>query len=180
MPPGNDRRLESSHLRCTGLPAAIGLCLPQVQSRRRRAKKRWKTVKGVRHESGGGAGAKDGEADAECLFLPLFCGQKPHCGWDFALAARLLSIFGCLYFDSRFTVLAFSLAFSPLTLNNMTARSVKPLWCSVRRSDMYSNICDIQPPFPLFVLPVGAGWPSKSLSFLLYKAEKIFTKTRKT
>lgn len=45
---------------------------------------------------------RDGEPDAECLFLPLFCGQKPL--WlEFALAGRLLNSFRCLFFSCRFT-----------------------------------------------------------------------------
>lgn len=78
-----------------------------------------KTVKGVRHESGGGAGSqRDGEADAECLVSPAPLRPKTTLRLKFALAARLLSIFQCLFFDSRFTVSVSSLALIPQTLNN--------------------------------------------------------------
>lgn len=88
---GNDRRLEGSHLRCTGLQGGQrSLCSPSPKQMEKRKKQRdggeEKKVKGMIHESGGGAGSqrergrRDGEADTECLFLPLFCGQNPHCG----------------------------------------------------------------------------------------------------
>lgn len=91
VPVGNDRRLEGSHLRCTGLQGGQrSLCSPSPKQMEKRKKQRdggeEKKVKGMIHESGGGAGSqrergrRDGEADTECLFLPLFCGQNPHCG----------------------------------------------------------------------------------------------------
>lgn len=177
---GNDRRLEGSHLRCTGLPAASGLCLPQVQSRRRRAKKRWKTVKGSETWKWRWCRSqREMERQMlECLFLLLFCSQKPHCGWNFTLAARLLSIFGCLYFDSRFTVLVSFLAFLPQTLNNITARSVKPLWWSNTSEEVICDTCDIQSPLSLLSCLLLQADPQ--IAQLLLCEAGIFTKNRKT
>lgn len=118
VPLGSDSRLEGSHLRCTGLPAASGLCLPRVQSGWRRGKEEMKTVEEVRHESGGGERER---RRGRLSLSPSALRPKTTLRLTFALAARLLSIFQgffFFFFDSRFTVLVSSLAFFPRTLNN--------------------------------------------------------------
>ena len=76
VPLGNDSRLEGSHLRCTGPPAASSAsAFPESRA-----------DGGGERGDGNGDGEwdmkvevvqRDGGADAEeCLFLPLFRGQK--------------------------------------------------------------------------------------------------------
>lgn len=94
------------------------------------------------------------ERQMQSVSFSLCSVAKNHTAVKFALAACLLSISPCLFFDSRFTVLVSSLAFIPQTLNNKTTRSVKPLWWSNTSEEVICDMCDIQSPPPL--LSVGA------------------------
>lgn len=120
---------------------------------------------------------RDGEADAECL-SPSVLWPKTTLRLKFALAAHLLSTSPCLFFDSRFTVLVFSLALIPQTLNNITAPSVKPPWWCNTSEEVICDTCDIQSPLPLLSHLSVQTEPSNRSAFTL-QSRKIFTKTQR-
>lgn len=174
VPLGNGRRLESSHLRCTWLPAASASASPKSRSDGRGEKRRWKqwgewdmkveVVQGARETERG---------RCRVSLFPSVLWSETTLWMKFALAACLLFISPCLIFDSRFTVLVSSLAFIPQILNNITTRSVKPLWWSNTSEEVICDMCDIQSPL-LSCLLVQSG--PQMTWLLLCKARRFLQK----
>lgn len=126
-----------------------------------------KTVKGVRHESGGGAGSqRQQEKDSLCSVA------RNHTVAEICFRC-LLSTSLCLFFDSRFTVLVSSLALIPQTLNNITTRSVKPLRWSNTSEEV---ICAISSPHFYFCLVCWCRLTLKWLGFCSAKPEDFLQK----
>lgn len=122
-------------------------------------------------------GAKEREGEEmerliQSASFSLCSVAKIHTAAEICFSCHLLSIFRCLFFDSRFTVLVSSLASVPQTLNNTTAQSVKPLWWSNTSEEVRCEMCDIQSPVWLFACQLVQTDPqiiaqlfSKVLSF---------------